>query len=239
MLRLRVATYNVHGGVGRDGRCDPHRIAQVLNEANADVVALQEVDLHRGPRDMLALLARHTGLDPVAGATMLKKTGAFGNALLTRFRPIAVRRVDLSVPHREPRGALDVVVACRGIRLRVLATHLGLRPAERRLQVRRVLTRLESEPTRPVVLMGDLNEWFLWGRPLRWLHRVFDKTPAPATYPARFPLFALDRLWVEPRHVLDKIEVHSSPLARRASDHLPLLAELEIGADTGPVAASG
>jgi endonuclease/exonuclease/phosphatase family metal-dependent hydrolase len=75
--------------------------------------------------------------------------------------------------------------------------------------------------------MGDLNEWFLWGRPLRWLHVQFRRTPAPATFPARLPVFALDRFWVRPRVLLDHLVVHSSPLARAASDHLPLVATLD------------
>jgi endonuclease/exonuclease/phosphatase family metal-dependent hydrolase len=78
------------------------------------------------------------------------------------------------------------------------------------------------------VLAGDLNEWFLWGRPLRWLHAHFEETPAPATFPARLPLLALDRVWTSPRSMLRRLAVHRSPLARRASDHLPLVADLEL-----------
>ncbi|MDX5333257.1 MAG: endonuclease, partial [Gammaproteobacteria bacterium] len=70
--------------------------------------------------------------------------------------------------------------------------------------------------------------WFLWGRPLRWLRRVFGRLPAPATFPAHRPWFALDRLWVKPLEVIDAIHVHDSPAARVASDHLPLVAELDL-----------
>jgi endonuclease/exonuclease/phosphatase family metal-dependent hydrolase len=78
----------------------------------------------------------------------------------------------------------------------------------------------------PIVLIGDLNEWFLWGRPL--LQVFFEETPAPATFPSGFPLFALDRAWAKPRRRLRQLLVHSSPLARRASDHLPLVASVEV-----------
>jgi len=74
----------------------------------------------------------------------------------------------------------------------------------------------------PVVLMGDLNEWFLWGRPLRWLRAHFGRAPAPATFPARRPVLALDRIWVEPRRLRTGLAVHSTTLARSASDHLPV-----------------
>ena len=118
--------------------------------------------------------------------------------------------------------------------MRVLATHLGLRPSERRQQIQRLLRILESDRPLPTILMGDINEWFLWGRPLRWMHKHFEETPAPATFPSGFPVFALDRLWVKPKALLKKIDVHSTPLARLASDHLPLTAELslECGGET-------
>lgn len=228
MTRIRFATYNIHGAIGRDRRCDPERIASVLNEIDADVVALQEVDARHGGLDKLAFLGGQTGLTPIAGPTILRKTGDYGNAVLARCPFIEVHRVDISVADREPRGALDLTLACRGARLRLLATHLGLRPAERRDQIDALLGRLGPADPMPTVLMGDLNEWFLWGRPLRWLHRYFEETPAPATFPARVPLLALDRLWVKPRNALRRLSVHASPLARIASDHLPLVAEVEL-----------
>jgi endonuclease/exonuclease/phosphatase family metal-dependent hydrolase len=73
-----------------------------------------------------------------------------------------------------------------------------------------------------------LNEWFLWGRPLRWLHAVFRDTPSPATFPSGRPVFALDRLWVRPRAMLGTLAVHRSATARIASDHLPLVATLRL-----------
>jgi endonuclease/exonuclease/phosphatase family metal-dependent hydrolase len=76
--------------------------------------------------------------------------------------------------------------------------------------------------------MGDLNEWFLWGRPLRWLHRHFRKTPSPRSFPARAPLLALDRIWVEPRVLLQRLWVHASPAARAASDHVPVVADIRL-----------
>ena len=92
--------------------------------------------------------------------------------------------------------------------------------------MKRLLGRLESGAG-PVVLMGDLNEWYLWGRPLNWLRQHFGRTPAPATFPARWPVFALDRIWVEPRALMREARVHASAAARAASDHLPLRATLD------------
>jgi endonuclease/exonuclease/phosphatase family metal-dependent hydrolase len=117
-----------------------------------------------------------------------------------------------------------------------VATHLGLRPGERRRQVRQLLALCESTTAAISVLLGDLNEWLLWGRPLRWLRRYFAAIPQPRTYPARFPLFALDRIRVHPRSALTAIAVYNSPAARVASDHLPLMAEVAIEV---PAAAGG
>lgn len=226
MPRIRVATYNIHACVGPDRRFDPRRVLRVIDELDADVVALQEVESNSRGTDVLEFLTARTGMQAVAGPTMHRADGTFGNALLTRCRPVEVRRVDLSVPPYEPRGALDVVLDVHGVQVRVLATHFGLRPAERRHQARMLLARVAEDPM-PVMLMGDMNEWFLCGRPLRWLHAEFRESPAPATFPARFPLFALDRLWVRPHHFLKDLSAHASPAARVASDHLPLLAVIE------------
>ena len=79
----------------------------------------------------------------------------------------------------------------------------------------------------PDVLMGDINEWFLWGRPLRWLHRRFGYSPAPATFPVCLPMFALDRIWIRPQERMHRVAAHVSLAARMASDHLPLLALID------------
>jgi endonuclease/exonuclease/phosphatase family metal-dependent hydrolase len=227
-LRVTVASYNIHIGIGRDGEFAPERTASVLQELHADVFALQEVQLGHGAFNMLEYLRTATGLSGVARPTLVHLVhGDYGNALLTRHRVQTLRAVDLTVAGHEPRGALDAVLDCDGAPLRVVATHLGLRPGERRAQVRRLLEAIDAtDPDTPTVLAGDLNEWFLWGRPLRWLHARFEATPAPPTFPAGRPLFALDRVWVKPRSFLHALRTHASELSRLASDHLPLVAEI-------------
>jgi endonuclease/exonuclease/phosphatase family metal-dependent hydrolase len=223
---ITLASYNIHLGIGNDGQFLPERIAGVLAELTADVIALQEVESGTGDFDMFAYLRDRVGFTAVLGPTLEFAGRQYGNALLTRCRVLEVRRIDLSVPRREPRGALDVVLDCGGQPVRVVCTHLGLRPAERRHQIRSLLRSVEGYRAMPTVLMGDINEWFLWGRPLRWLHRRFGSARAGRTFPARLPLFALDRIWVTPSHLLRSVRVHSTPLARAASDHLPLIARM-------------
>jgi endonuclease/exonuclease/phosphatase family metal-dependent hydrolase len=229
---LRIGSYNIHRCVGGDRRCDPERIAHVIREIDCDPVGLQEVDNSPGPTPaslQLDFLARATGMSAIAGLRIVRHMGHYGNALLTRRRVLAVRRHDLSFSWREPRGALDVELDIEGVVARVIVTHLGLTPGERRHQMRRILSIVgQGSSELPVVLLGDLNEWLPLGRPLRWLHAFFGRPPAVRSFPALLPLLALDRIWVRPRPRLLTIRAHRSPAARLASDHLPVTAELAL-----------
>ena len=228
MPSLRLVSYNIHCGIGRDGRFSEQRILDVLREIDADVVALQEVESLTSGIDMLGWLAHATDSQSVAGTTLTHADGHYGNGLLARCPIVSSELLDLSWRGREPRGAIAADIDCAGEGLRVVATHLGLRPAERREQVEQLLRLFRQRPGERAVLLGDLNEWFLWGRPLRRLHAYFSETPAPATFPAISPFLALDRLWTHPRTILRELRVHDSATARVASDHLPLVAEIEL-----------
>jgi endonuclease/exonuclease/phosphatase family metal-dependent hydrolase len=227
---LVAATWNIHGAVGADGRYAPARIVDVLREIGADIVALQEVASAQAHEDFLRDLEQATGYGIVAGLLRQRHGSDFGNALLSRYPVASVRHLDLAVGSYEPRGALDVCIHVGSVvPLRVIATHLGLRPGERREQVRRIVTAVERDSPHPTLLMGDLNEWYLWGRPLRWLHAHFREVPAaPRTFPARRPVFALDRIWVSPTGSVQRLRRHSSASARVASDHLPLVADIVV-----------
>lgn len=229
MSRLRLGTYNIHGCVGIDGAFRPGRIATVLKQINADVFALQEVERRDSDGgDVLDFLAAETGMTPIASPTFLRDGHDYGNAVLSKLPIVRVARHDLATPDREPRGAIDAFLDCNGQRLRVISTHLGLRPFERRQQIRTILTQLELRTSDYTVLMGDLNEWLLWGRPLRWLRGHFVPTPNIRTFPSRWPLLALDQLWVKPDTALARLSSWKSELARKASDHLPLIADLTV-----------
>ncbi|NIR29703.1 MAG: endonuclease [Gammaproteobacteria bacterium] len=217
--------------MGADGARSPERVAGVIRALDADVVALQEVESRLGvdaDAHQLNYLAQATGFVAVAGPTVLRPDSHYGNALLTRLPVLAVRRLDLSVRGFEPRGALDVDLETGGEPLRIIATHLGLRHRERREQVTRLLSVLEQHADRRLLLLGDINEWLPGSRTLGQLHARLGHTPAPRTYPARRPLFALDRIWATPMEMVADLTRYDTPLARVASDHLPVSARLRI-----------
>lgn len=218
-MRLVVATYNVHGCVGSDGRYSRERILNVLKELQADLIALQEIDRE----DTLLWLADQMRLTGIAGP-VLQHVGCFGNGILTNCAMGDLRLVDLTLQGEAPRGAIDVDLHCNGEVVQVIATHLGLRPYERRSQVQALLKQSRSLHC---ILLGDINEWFLWGRPLRWIRTMFGHSPALRTFPARSPLFALDRIWIRPPGTLLHIQTHRTTLSLVASDHLPLKAVIE------------
>lgn len=232
---LRIATYNIHGGLGawwmHSAETMTQRIARVIAELDADVVALQEVPL--GGDDypnVLARLREVSGMFGVEGPTLETPGRRYGNAVLSRLPIRAARTLDLSFHHhREPRGALDADIECGATLLRVVATHLGLSAGERSMQVRALLAAFDTTEL-PVILLGDINEWFVHGRALRTLVTHFRRAPAPKTFPTVCPLFALDRIWVHPGEWLTGVHVHRSPLARKASDHYPLVAHIYVPA---------
>ena len=225
---LVVASYNVHAWVGNDGRRDAARVAEVLAELHADVVALQEVRCSGDDRSALEQVATRLGVSIARGLVVERRNEQHGNAVLSRLPFGRIARLDLSVGRREPRGALDVAFETGAEPLRLIATHLGIGVRERRIQVRRLIRAMGEERSGAVVMLGDMNEWVRGVGALLPLHRVLGRTPGPRTFPAQLPLFSLDRIWVTPRWRLLRLWVHRSPLARVASDHLPVVAELRV-----------
>lgn len=228
-MELRLLSYNIHRCVGHGGRQDVTRVAGVIRALEPDVVALQEVengDAGHPESHQLDYLASATGLRAVAGPTLRDERGDYGNALLSRLPLRAVRRVDLSVPGCEPRGALDVELGSAGEPLRVVATHLGLGAAERRLQLDCLLKLFRDDQPRSRVLMGDFNLWGPATPPWKRLLRRFGPAPLRRTFPARWPIFPLDRILVAPASALLELRAVRLPATRRASDHLPLFARI-------------
>lgn len=230
--RLAVATYNLHRCVGGDGRMDPARVARVLRQLDCDVLCLQEVDCAThdpGGVDHCALLAREAGgLHVVAAPLVRRGSVSTGNAILSRYAVTSVRHVDLSVHSREPRMALDVELDVRGHRVRVVGTHLGLRGNERLAQVDRLLAHLDEGDEELTLLLGDFNEWRARSHSLRSLAAAFPGEASGLTFPALWPVVPLDRVFLRQRGRIAEAGPHATPEARRASDHLPFRALIEL-----------
>jgi endonuclease/exonuclease/phosphatase family metal-dependent hydrolase len=229
---ILVVSYNVHRCIGTDGEERPERVAAVLREIGADVVGVQEVDCEVHDQrftDQLAYLAEESGMHWFAAPALRERYGCFGNGLLSRHPVERVEQIDLSVAGCEDRSSIEVDLHTPAGPLTVVNPHLGVERPHRRRQARKLLERLAAEAPSTLVVMGDFNEWFPGGgRTIRRLERVLGPSPTPRTYPSRCPLFALDRIWVRPRVRLRRVFSVRTPLARRASDHLPLVAALDL-----------
>ncbi|MCA9581500.1 MAG: endonuclease/exonuclease/phosphatase family protein [Myxococcales bacterium] len=228
---LRVATYNVHGCVGTDGKEDRDRIGNVIEELQADVIGLQELNCRtrcEDGMDQLDHLALRTGLQGVPGPTVREGLGYFGNGLLTRLPVERVEYTDVSVPGREPRGVIHARVLMKSQAIEVAVTHFGLRASERRRQVNDLLRSLPPSPSTPLVVLGDFNEWHPRAESLSRLDQAFGKSPRLRTFPSFFPVFALDRVWATPPASIEHVAPHRSPQSRVASDHLPVVADIRV-----------
>lgn len=230
-----LVTWNIHSAIGLDGRFDLARVAAVLRELAPDVVLLQEIGDFRGwtpPGDHAAELGAALGLERVFAPNVVRGERRYGNALLSRFPIARSWTVDLSCPGREPRGALLAALDLgTGEPVPVASVHLGLGPRERRVQEERLLRRLAGETWDRLVLGGDWNH--VRDRPVASFERARLRDAAAVlgardrTSPSPLPLFRFDRVFTGERVQPLSLRAHRSPLAVRASDHLPLVARLE------------
>lgn len=226
-----IASYNIHKCVGTDGRFDPARTAAVLAELDADIVALQEADERLGDRvgllDLEAL-AKSTDLVPLHSPQGTRSHGWHGNLILARTGIVeSVKTIQL--PGLEPRGALVVDLDMKGVQLRIIAAHFGLLRHSRKRQANALLEATHGV-LRPTIILGDLNEWRVNTRSslLSLLPHFGPLNAIVPSFPSRFPLLALDRILAKPQTMISSIEAHISPLARVASDHLPIKARLRL-----------
>jgi endonuclease/exonuclease/phosphatase family metal-dependent hydrolase len=219
--------------IGTDRRRRPERTLEVLNELDADVVALQEADRRFGARDSalpLKLIAEHSDYKPVAFEGRNGSLGWHGNALLVRKHVDVLEHHLFHLPSLEPRGAVLADVALPGARLRVVGMHLDLSGLWRRRQAQAILAHLaERDGDWPTVLMGDLNEWSTRGGCLRDFAKHHLFAPCGHSFHASRPIAQLDQIMVSPDLEILRSGAHASPTAQRASDHLPVWADLRIG----------
>lgn len=234
MSELTITTWNVHSLIGADGRCDVARVADGIRETSPDVVALQEFGDLRGERGAADRLADELQLSVVFGTTMERDGRRYGNAILTRLPIAGSWKYDLTRPPMEPRNVLRADLAVGTARLIFFSVHLGLVPFERGSQVKGLGRVLEDPAFRdaPVLLGGDFNHWPFWrDHPIerRGFVDVARKLERRRpTFPSDGPVLRLDRFYANASVRPLEVRVHDTPLARVASDHLPLVARIAV-----------
>lgn len=241
----RIMTYNVHRCVGVDGRLDVGRIAAVIAQGRPDIVALQELDVQRartGLVDQAHAIAHRLGMSFHFHAALQVEEERYGDAILTTAPHRVIKAAGLpgwpAVRALEPRGALWLELEVSGRRLQVLNTHFGLTPPEQRAQALALAgpewlgARRPDDP--PLVVAGDFN-----AAPYAYAHRVLAGGMTDArratgrrlglpTFPSRFPVLAIDHVFVVGALTVAAAGVVAGPLARVASDHLPFVVDVEF-----------
>jgi endonuclease/exonuclease/phosphatase family metal-dependent hydrolase len=245
---LRVATYNIHKGVrgvGPRKRLEIHNLGQGVEAFNADLVFLQEVRLfHHGdarrfdhtffgwPREGQADFLAPQGYGSAYRSNAVTRDGEHGNALLSRWPLGDVGHHDVSDHRFEQRGLLHVPVEWQGVMVHAVVVHFGLMHASRKRQAERLATYLAHHVPAgaPTIVAGDFNDWGERLDPLMaaaGLSRASTGLTLPRTFPSRLPLFALDRFYTRGLRCTG-LQVPRGPAWVRMSDHLPLIAELEL-----------
>jgi len=220
---LRIASYNIRKARGLDGRRDPGRVIDVLNGLDADVIALQEADMRLGDRPTAipkAMIAQHTDFDivPLAGNDV--SLGWHGNAVLVRRGMTVTGAVRIALPGVEPRGAVAVALADG---LTVVGVHLGLLRQSRRKQLAAITAHL-GEPNN-VAVIGDMNEWSS-ARGFESLSADYALHAPGRSFHAARPIASLDRIALSRGTTFIDAGVEQRPLAKQASDHLPIWADV-------------
>ena len=229
---LKVATYNVRKCVGTDRKRDPNRIINVLKEIDADIIALQEADRRFGARESSIstdLLESSTDWTAAPLDVRPHSIGWHGNAILLR-NGIKLRDAHpLDLPMLEPRGAVMVEIESDGAPLRVIGVHLDLSGLWRRKQVRWLLAYLDAQPRHlPTIIMGDFNQWSDRGALSEFAFHHHRILKTPNSFHSSRPIAQLDRIIVSHDINVTEFGAHNSPLSQRASDHLPVWANLSV-----------
>jgi len=243
-MRFRLITWNIHKGIGGlDGKYNIHRVIRTLEQCHPDIVNLQEVDddaprsSHHRQVDVLAeaLAMPHRAYQP----NVTLRRGAYGNAILSRFPVHTLKSLDLSLRFKKRRGAQIVSVAIPVPHhlhqpLLLVNLHLGLIEFEQKIQLRRMLACDEVsclDQSVPLIVAGDMNDVLgRLGRQILEPLRFRSASNGRNTFPAFFPMRALDQIFYRGELSLRRCFISRGEEARKASDHLPLIADFEITA---------
>lgn len=244
---MRLLSYNIHKGIGgSDRRYRLERIIQVIEAENPDLICLQEVDRNvkrTHHHDQPKLLADY--FKAAAHLYQLNvhlKEGGYGNLLLSRWPFRSKHQVSLRLKGRKPRGAQLVVVETPEGPLHLVHWHLGLAEKERHWQVKHLLDHdlFQDSAHLPTLIAGDFNDWrnTLWKGPFRrdWFEQVTAPPSRFRSFPAFFALASIDKVYARGDLLIRRAHIVRTPLAKRASDHLPLVVDFHLRSANGHVA---
>ncbi|MCG8555011.1 MAG: endonuclease/exonuclease/phosphatase family protein [Proteobacteria bacterium] len=234
-MRIRIITYNIRKGLGADGRSNmADALAQALDGQDLDLLMCQEV-FHDGRTgaSQSTEIAEALGLESYYGANRFRRVGHHGNTTFSRHQVFKVQNHDISTNRVERRGALYLRIGVRGRVLHAINVHLGLNARQRATQIMRVAEIVEAccPETEPVLLAGDFNDWrrsldAVITRELGFQNAFSSAVDdSVRTWPARRPVFPLDRIYVRNLRSLEVECLRGDPW-NELSDHLPLRADL-------------
>ncbi len=236
---MRILSYNIHKGIGgRDRRYSIERIINVIEAENPDLICLQEVDrqVRRSKfDDQPALLAEYfKSAAHQFQPNVPLKTGVYGNLMLSRWPFTSKHQISLRLKRKKPRGAQMAVVETPEGPLQVVNFHLGLAETERHWQIHHLLHHqlFKESSELPVMMIGDMNDWRNKLHTGAFGDEGFALVTTPPSkfrsFPAYWPLGSLDKAFVRGNIVLKQARVVHSPMARVASDHLPLVVDFHL-----------
>lgn len=242
---VRVLTYNIHHGEGLDGKVDIERIARVIKDSKADIVALQEVDrgVERTKKiDIMTMLADLTGMTYAFGKNIDYQGGEYGNGILTRFPILEERNLHYEMLRQgEQRGLMQLVLDVKGNEILLMNTHIDYREddSERLMNVKELREAAKNYAPRPIIVCGDFND-LPKSRTVQLMKEGFldcwevaDEGPG-LTYPADKPVKRIDFVFVSKAGAQNDAEavslkvVSSRVIDSNASDHRPLLVEFRL-----------
>jgi endonuclease/exonuclease/phosphatase family metal-dependent hydrolase len=234
-VNLRIVTYNIHRGRGLDRRTRPERIADVLRPLEADIIALQEVIGPSGTSPGHAeIIGAALAMGWIMGPVRELRGHQFGNMILSRFPMWNHVQHDLSWQTCEPRGCQRVAVDVGTGTLHVYNAHLGTALLERRYQATKLGAWVDDRRvSSPKILLGDFNEWSralatdILAQRLNSID-LFPFLKRRRTYPGFFPLLHLDHIYYEGAITVRDVSLPRTRLAKLASDHLPLIADITV-----------
>jgi endonuclease/exonuclease/phosphatase family metal-dependent hydrolase len=223
---IRVMTWNVHGTFNLNPNFDLEAVCSIIRKWSPDIVALQEVDSRGRTDDVFGRLAATVGDYRVEARSIVTRDGDYGQVLLSRWPFASEPKVtDVSYQEKEPRRAIAARVRAPLWEVTVVATHLGLSIYERYAQAQALAALVDAPRT---IIIGDFNDWF-WVKSVRRV--LATRCPIRTrlrTFPSRFPMLRLDRIYATPSGTIMKAWTDKE--AGRCSDHLPVFADIAFEA---------